>query len=153
MKRNNKLIREQLDKTLTVLRPLLDIQIPQKGWIRAIRNAIGMSGRQLADRLGVTKQNASLIESREIAGTATIKTLRNTAEALDCIFVYGFIPKTSLEEIIRGQAKKVASTRLARASHTMSLEDQSLNTIENKTVLEDMTNELADELPKYLWDE
>jgi len=98
-------------------------------------------------------KNASLIESREIAGTATIKTLRNTAEALDCIFVYGFIPRTSLEETIRGQAKKVASTRLARASHTMSLEDQSLNTIENKTVLEDMTNELADELPKYLWDE
>lgn len=153
MKRNRKLIRAQLEKTLTMLRPLLDTPIPLKGWIRAIRNALGMSGRQLADRLGVTKQSASLIESREIAGTATIKTLRNTAEALDCIFIYGFIPKISLEETVRDQAKKVASARLARASHTMSLENQSLNKIENRAVLEDMINELTDELPKYLWDE
>ena len=152
MKRNSKLVRAQLDKTLTVFRPLLDTPIPPKGWIRAIRNAIGMSGRQLACRLGVTKQSASLIESREIAGTATIKTLRNTAEALDCIFIYGFIPRISLEETVRDQAKRVASSRLARASHTMSLEDQSLDITENKTVLEDMTNELVDELPKYLWD-
>ena len=153
MKRNSKLVRAQLDKALTGLRPLLDTQIPPKGWIRAIRNAIGMSGRQLADRLGVTKQNASLIESREIAGTATIKTLRNTAEALDCIFVYGFIPRINLEEAVRNQAKKVASTRLARASHSMGLEGQSLDITENKKVLEDMINELTDELPKYLWDE
>ncbi|MDP8227029.1 MAG: mobile mystery protein A [Candidatus Celaenobacter polaris] len=153
MKRNSKLVRAQLDQTLSVLRPLLDTPIPLKGWIRAIRNAIGMSGRQLADRLGVTKQSASLIERREIAGTATIKTLRNTAEALDCIFIYGFIPKISLEETVRDQAKKVASARLARASHTMSLENQSLNKIENRAVLEDMINELTDELPKYLWDE
>ncbi len=152
MKRNSKLVRAQLDKTLNMLRPLLDTTIPPKGWIRAIRNALGMSGRQLADRLGVTKQSASLIESREIAGTATIKTLRNTAEALDCIFVYGFIPRISLEETVRDQAKRVASDHLSRASHTMSLEDQSLNIIENKTVLEDMINELTDELPKYLWD-
>ncbi len=153
MKRNSKLVRAQLDQTLTMLRPLLGTPIPLKGWIRAIRNAIGMSGRQLANRLCVTKQSASLIESREIAGTATIKTLRNTAEALDCIFIYGFIPRISLEEMVRDQAKKVASARLARASHTMNLENQSLNKIENQAVLEDMINELTDELPKYLWDE
>ncbi|MDP8287216.1 MAG: mobile mystery protein A [Candidatus Electryonea clarkiae] len=153
MKRNSKLVRAQLDKTLAILHPLRDTPVPLKGWIRAIRNAIGMSGRQLAARLGVTKQSASLIEGREIAGTVTINTMKKTAEAMDCIFVYGFIPRISLEETVRNQAKRVASKRLARASHTMSLENQSINITENKTVLSDLINELLDELPKNLWDE
>lgn len=153
MKTNNKLVREQLQMTLAKFQPLLDISIPPKGWIRAVRNALGMSGRQLAERMGVTKQRASFIEKQEIDSTATLKTMRKTAESLDCVFVYGLVPRKSLEETVRNQAKHVAVKRLARASHTMSLEDQALGKEENKEILSNMIEEIMDELPSNLWDE
>lgn len=152
MKTNNKLVREQLQMTLARFQPLLNISIPPKGWIRAVRNALGMSGRQLSERMGVTKQRASFIEKQEIHGTATLKTMRKTAESLDCVFVYGFVPRKSLEETVRNQAKQVAVKRLARASHTMSLEDQALGKKENKEILSNMIEEIMDELPLNLWD-
>lgn len=148
-----KLVRQQLDTTLGKFRPLLDISTPPKGWIRAIRDALGMSGRQLANRVGVTKQRTALIEKQELTGTATLKTLRRIAESLDCVLVYGFVPRNSLEETIRNRALRVARTRLARASQTMSLEDQALSKQENRKILSDMVDKLVDELPSNLWDE
>ena len=152
MKKNNKLVRDQLQITLEKFQPLLNNSIPSKGWIRAVRNALGMSGRQLAKRLGVTRQRTSFIEKQEIDGTATLKTMRRTAESLDCYFVYGFIPRKSLEETVRDQARKVAYERLAWASHTMSLEDQALSSEENKEILSNMIEEIMNELPSNLWD-
>jgi len=152
MKTNNKLVRKQLQMALAKFQPLLDISKPPKGWIRAVRNALGMSGRQLAERMGVTKQRTSFIEKQEIDSTATLKTMRKTAESLDCVFVYGLVPRKSLEETVRNQAKQVAVKRLARASHTMSLEDQALGEEENKEILSNMIEKILDELPSNLWD-
>ncbi len=153
MKSRNKLIREQLQATLSGFQALRNAPIPSKGWIRAIRDALGMSARQLALRAGVTKQRVSFIERQELDGSATLKTMRKTAEALDSVFVYGFVPRTSLEQTVRRQAELVASKRLAQASHTMSLEAQSLRAKENREILSDMTEELVNMLPKNLWDE
>ena len=117
-----KLIREQLDASLQRLRPILNVTAPPKGWIRAIRDALGMTAKQLANRLDVAQQAVARIEKEESAGSVTIKTMRRIAECLDCVFVYGFVPRTSLEETVARQAKKVAAQRLAQASQTMSLE-------------------------------
>ncbi|MCJ7686122.1 MAG: helix-turn-helix domain-containing protein, partial [Desulfobacteraceae bacterium] len=70
-----KLIREQLDASLQRLSPLLDVTAPPKGWIRAIRDALGMTARQLANRLGVAQQAVARIEKEELAGSVTIKTI------------------------------------------------------------------------------
>lgn len=153
MKTNTKLVREQLQTTLANFQPLLDISIPSKGWIRAVRSALGMSGRQLAERIGVTKQRTSFIEKQEINGAATLKTMRKTAEALECVFVYGLVPRKSLEETIRNRAKQVATKRLALASHTMGLEDQALGKKENKEILSNMIEDIMNALPSNLWDE
>lgn len=152
MKTNKKLMIKQLQASLSAFQPLRNTGIPPKGWIRAIRTVLGMSGRQLAERMGVTKQRASDIERHEMDGSATIKTMRRNAEALDCFFVYGFVPKTSLEETIRDRANLVATKRLAQASHTMALEAQSLSTDENKQVLSEMVDDLVDKVPSNLWD-
>jgi len=153
MKTNNRLVREQLQIALARFQPLLDTPIPFKGWIRAIRNALGMSGRQLAARMGVTKQRVSFIEKQEIDSTATLRTMQKAAESLDCVFVYGFVPRKSLEETVRNQARQVAVKRLARASHSMSLEGQALDREENSGILSSMTEEIVDGLPLSLWDE
>jgi predicted DNA-binding mobile mystery protein A len=153
MKTKGKLVRQQLDATLKRLRPLLNVSMPPKGWIRAIRDALEMNGRQFADLLGVTRQRTDQIENEELAGSATLKAMRRIAECLDCVFVYGFVPRTTLERALRDQARRVAERRLARASQTMSLENQAVSARENKQALSHMIEELVDSPPSDLWDE
>ncbi len=152
MKNKKKLIREQLDSKLQMFEPLKNISPPIKGWVCAIKDALGMNGRQLADRMGEHRSRTKQIEQQELIGSVTIKTMRRTAEALDCAFVYGFIPKTSLEETLRAQAKQVAAKRLAEANQTMALEAQSIHEDENQKVLTEMVEELVRNSPSNLWD-
>jgi predicted DNA-binding mobile mystery protein A len=152
MKTKTRLIRDQLEISLSKFKPLQSAPIPVRGWIRAIRDGLGMSGRQLAHRLGLSRQRTAFIEKQELDGSATLKTMHRVAEALDCVFVYGFIPKTGLEETVRRQARHYAARQLDRAHHTMSLEAQSLGQQENRAVLEDMMRELMDKPPKNFWD-
>ena len=146
-----KLIREQLDASLHRLSPLLDATAPPKGWIRAIRDALGMTAKQLANRLGIAQQAVARIEKEEPAGSVTIKTMRRIADCLDCVFVYGFVPRKSLEETVARQVKKVAAQRLAQASQTMSLENQALSMKENEQALSDLVDELIRKPPSNLW--
>jgi len=146
-----KLIRKQLDASLQRFSPLLDVTAPPKGWIRAIRDALGMTAKQLANRLGVAQQAVARIEKEELDGSVTIKTMRRIAERLDCVFVYGFVPRTSLEETVTRQAKQVALMRLARASQTMSLENQALSRRENEEALTDLVDELIRAPSSTLW--
>jgi predicted DNA-binding mobile mystery protein A len=147
-----KLMREQLDASLKRFSPLLTVSAPPKGWIRAIRDALGMTAKQLAGRLDVAQQAVARIEKEEPAGSVTIKTMRRIAESLDCVFVYGFVPRTSLEETVARQAQKVAIQRLTQASQTMSLENQSLSRVENEQALSHLVDELIRTLPSTLWD-
>jgi predicted DNA-binding mobile mystery protein A len=146
-----KLIREQLDASLQRLSPLFNVTAPPKGWIRAIRDALGMTAKQLANRLGVAQQAVARIEKEELAGSVTIKTMRRIAECLDCVFVYGFVPRTSLEETVARQAKQVATQRLTQASQTMSLENQALSRSDNEQALSNLVDELIRTLPSTLW--
>jgi predicted DNA-binding mobile mystery protein A len=91
------------------------------------------------------------IEKEELSGSVTIKTMRRIAERLDCVFVYGFVPRTSLEETISRQAKKVAARRIAQASQTMSLENQALSRRESEQALSDLVDELIRTFPSDLW--
>lgn len=147
------LAREQLDKTLRQFIPLRAVRPPVKGWIRAIRDALGMTGQQLARRLKVNKQRISRIEQDEKLGNITLKTLRSVAEALDCEFVYGFVPGDSLEETVRSQAQSVAARRMAHSNQTMRLEKQELSEEEKEKTFENLVTDITSTMPKSLWDE
>ncbi|MCF4120547.1 mobile mystery protein A [Antribacter sp. KLBMP9083] len=97
---------------------------PAGGWVRAIRSALGMSTTDLARRLGVTPVAVRKLEASERAGTARLDTLARAADAMGCDLVYAFVPRASLEEIVRDQAEKVAAEQLRRVETTMALEDQ-----------------------------
>ncbi|MHC4952000.1 MAG: mobile mystery protein A, partial [Planctomycetota bacterium] len=104
--RHKKLTLRQLDAVLKAFKPLKTQTIPQKGWVRAIRDALGMSARQLASRMDVKQQRIVRIEQDEKQGRVTVNTLRKVAEAMECEFVYGFVPKESLEQTVRDQARR-----------------------------------------------
>jgi predicted DNA-binding mobile mystery protein A len=143
---------EQLDTGLIRFAPLREVPPPRNGWIRAIRDALGMSGRQLGSRLGVSKMRVADMEQAEVAGATSLKTLRRAAEAMDCVLVYALVPKNSLKETLRKQARHKARQVTARASHTMGLEDQALTREESGKALEIATESLLAKMPKTLWD-
>lgn len=149
---HKKLILEQLDATLKRFSALKAVNPPPKGWIRAIRDALGLSTRQLGDRLGVNKSRITRIEQDEVGGSVTLKTMRRVADALDCVLVYGFVPRKTLEDILRNQAMQVAKKRMSRVAHTMFLEDQGLSEGEQKKAFETAVDELIRTRPKSLWE-
>ena len=114
--KQRKLARRQLDETLNHLRPLTRIPMPGRGWVRAIRETLGMTGEQLSRRLGTNKQRVSRIEQDEAKGRLTLTTLRRVAEALDCTLVYALVPRQSLEQTIQKQAGLLAHRRLQRSN-------------------------------------
>ena len=99
---------------------------PARGWLCAVREALGMSGRQFARRLDVSAPWITALEKKELTGPVTINTMRQAAETLDCVFVYAVIPRESLADIVRRRAEVLAGKRLARVSHSMLLEAQQL---------------------------
>jgi len=119
------LSRKQLERRLAPLRNLT-LVAPPKGWIKAIRESLGMTARQLASRMGVAPSRIPVIEKAEVAGATTVRTLRQAAAAMNCAFVYAFVPIEPLDDILRERAMQKARKDLARLDHTMRLEDQAL---------------------------
>lgn len=144
---------QQLDRQLAALDALSWSQ-PRGGWIREIREALGMNARQLAERIGVSQPSVVHMERSEAAGTIELSTLKRAAEALNCRVIYALVPADgSLESALRQQAERAAESLLARVEHTMALEAQG-NAPEARNALRD---ELAAELlrtrNRSLWDE
>lgn len=147
-----RLILEQMTESTERLRPLRDSGVPVKGWIRAIREALGMSGTQFARRLSVSGSRVVTLEKAELDGGVTIRSMRKAAEALDCVFVYGVVPRSNLEEAIRLQAQIVARQRLKRSGHTMLLEGQQLSEEAMRKAFDATVEELIRTMPTDLWD-
>jgi predicted DNA-binding mobile mystery protein A len=150
--RQLKLVRKQLDSTLIkyFAKPAITNR-PIKGWIRAIRDALGMNMRQLAQRMGVSQSRIAKIEEDELSGALTIKTLERVAEQIDCKFVYGFAPKSKLELAVKKQAICIAQERMNNVAHHMLLESQNLDRYHTKVAFDNMVEEIL-ESPSKLWD-
>ncbi|WEX75734.1 mobile mystery protein A [Sinorhizobium numidicum] len=125
MKSNTrKRARLRLDERLQSLQPIDRFRAPPRGWVRALRDALGMTGVQLGARIGIRPQTVETIEKSEAAGTIQLNTLRRAAEALDCTLVYALVPNSSLQAVIEARARKIAIRELQRVAHTMRLEAQ-----------------------------
>jgi predicted DNA-binding mobile mystery protein A len=142
-----------LDKRFGALRPLAKSTRPPKGWLRAIRDALGMTTSQFGRRLGVSQPRIVELEQSEVSGGVTLHTLQRAAEALGCRLVYALVPDRPLAETVRERAEFVAQQRQAAVEHTMRLEDQS---VKDKTASNDLRRQFIEELlrrPARLWDE
>jgi len=118
--------RASLDARLAPLGPAQRYRAPHSGWVRAIRDALGMSAADLGRRMRITGPAVSALERSERDGTAGLNTLRRAAEAMDCTFVYAFIPNHGLDETVHRQAIEVARGQLVHVRNTMALEDQAV---------------------------
>ncbi len=144
---------QQLNSKMLAYASLQKVTPPPTGWIKAIRNAIGMSMLQLGNRLSITKQSVQDIERREKDGSVTIKALREAARVLDMQLVYGFVPNDgSLELLIERKAKELATQIVMRTNNTMKLEDQENTKQRIEKAIQERTTIIKTEMPKTLWD-
>jgi predicted DNA-binding mobile mystery protein A len=149
---NSNLIVHQLDAKMKPFEPLREA-MPATGWVSLIRRTLNMSLQQLGNKMSITAQSISDIEKREKEGTVKLKTLRETAEALDMVLVYGFIPKDgSLEKLIERKAYEMAQKIVNRTSTTMKLEDQGNSEERIQQAIAELAEEINREMPKSLWD-
>jgi predicted DNA-binding mobile mystery protein A len=149
---NPALARKHLEQRLAPLRQADSLSRPPRGWIRAIRDALGMTGTQLAGRIGVDQSRIPRLEKAEADGAITLKTLRHVAEGLGCTVVYALVPNEALDEVLRERAGEIADRQLARVHHTMKLENQALGAKDLQTERERLVNALMAGNPRRLWD-
>lgn len=141
----------QLDSALRTMRELGSRPVPRGGWIRTIREALGMSLRQLAGRAGLSKTATASIERNEERGVARLESLRRLAEAMDCELVYAIVPRTSLDEVIRTRARQAAERMVGRVADSMELEAQATSHPEREQLVSELVERLRAN-PSELWD-
>src|ERR1022692_3606191 len=116
--------RELLDGHFDEWQQLRGLARPPRGWVRAIREALGMSAAVLATRLGTTAGAVTRLEQSEAADRIRLDTLRRAADALGCDLVYLLVPRRPLTAVVRERARELARGQLAAVAQTMLLEDQ-----------------------------
>lgn len=129
--------RRALDRRLSHLPPTAAFTPPARGWIRAVRNALGMSAADLAARLQVTAASVSDIERSEHNHRIRLDTLERAAQAMGCELVYALIPHESLTELVQQQARGRVGQQVHAVSRAMDLEAQGTQ-VDDEVVREEM---------------
>jgi predicted DNA-binding mobile mystery protein A len=143
-----------LDKRFAALRPFVrQSATPPKGWLRAIRDALGMTTAQFGKRLGVSQPRIVELEQSEANGNVTLNTLQHAAEALGCRVVYAIIPERALADTVRERADLVAARLTGAVAQSMRLEDQEVTDKDASGELHRREVERLLRRPARLWDE
>ena len=124
---------KQLERALEAFSAAKDSSRPQKGWLRAIREATGISLRLMATRMKKTPTLAAKLEKSEAEYRITLGSLRDAADALGCQLVYALVPKSgSIHDLVEQGARIKAAENVRAVEHSMALEDQAVGGIEDK---------------------
>ncbi|MCA1798656.1 MAG: mobile mystery protein A [Xanthomonadaceae bacterium] len=145
--------RRRLDQRLRLVDAEDAFACPAGGWIKAIREALGMTAAQLAVRLGVTQSRVSVMEKAELRGSLTLDSLERAAQALDCRLVYVLVPRKPLSELVAERSLIVARRRLQSASHNMVLEAQGVDPEEGEAQVQALAQQLATTAGSALWED
>jgi predicted DNA-binding mobile mystery protein A len=141
--------RHGLDRRFAELPPSASFAPPVRGWIKAIREALGMTTAQLAKRMTLTQPTIVAMERSEVEEKIQLATLKRVAVALDCKLVYALVPNQPLETMVQDQARKVARRRLRSTDHTMLLENQQTKPADLEAQIDAYVQDVN---PRTLWD-
>lgn len=144
--------RRQLDKRLGQI-AVGDLSRPPRGWVKAIREALGMTTAQLAKRLNVSQPRVVALEQAEAKRAITLDSLERAAQALDCQLVYALVPRKPLDALVEERATRLAGRRLEASLHTMALEAQALDASDAEEQRKRLILKLIEKAGSELWDE
>lgn len=143
---------QQVESVLQAFRGVHEARIPRGGWVRAIRTALGMTNRQLAQRVGRKPNTVLDLQAREAAQTIQLNSLRELAEAMDCELVYAIVPRKPLATMLEERARALAERTVRRTGHSMALERQGLGVREQESAFEREVERLLSGSPRKLWE-
>jgi predicted DNA-binding mobile mystery protein A len=96
---------------------------PVGGWLKAVRQASGLSLKSVAGELKLSPQAIHQLEKSEAAGTISIKQLSAVSGTMGCDVVYALVPR-------RGTFVDLSNPggpeELRAANHSMALEGQAV---------------------------
>lgn len=116
---------KQLSQSLAPFADAKPVARPVRGWLRAVREALGMSLEQVGRATRTTKQRIQRFEKSEAEDRITLRNLRRIAEAMGCELVYAIVPKSgTITELAERRARNEATKRVLSVEHTMALEGQ-----------------------------
>jgi predicted DNA-binding mobile mystery protein A len=102
-------LRRDLDESLLPFRLVRKRKgKPKHGWVRGIREAVGIPVEELAQRMGVCRWEIRRLEMAEEDSRIQLGTLRRAAEGLGCELVYALVPK---EGALEGMAAAQTQVR------------------------------------------
>jgi predicted DNA-binding mobile mystery protein A len=144
--------RRQLDREIVGLATRPSV-VPAGGWIAAVRQALGMTGAQLARRMAITQPSLLELERAESAGRITLNRLGRAAQAMDCHVVYAVVPNnTNFEGLMNKRAESVASIVVGMVADSMALESQDIDAMEQDARIAELKVDLL-RSPRTLWTE
>lgn len=122
----------QLTTSLAAFQSTKQVPRPKSGWLRAVREALGISQKQIAKATQLAQQNIAAFERAESRDRITLQNLRRVAEAMGCELVYAIVPKSgTIQDLAESRARAEASKRVRAVHHTMVLEDQASGDVED----------------------
>jgi predicted DNA-binding mobile mystery protein A len=120
----------QLTRSLSAFEAAKQETRPQRGWLRAIREGLGLSLENVGKRLGQSRRRIQEFEKAEAEDRITLDSLRRVAAALDCELVYAIIPKSgTITELAERRARAQATEDVLDVEHTMALENQATGNV------------------------
>lgn len=97
--------RAELARTSRAFPRMAAEAIPRRGWVRGIRDALGISQSQLAARAGVSRATVQQMERAEARRRITLASLDRLAQAMGCQVAFAIVPKGgTLDDVRRRQA-------------------------------------------------
>jgi predicted DNA-binding mobile mystery protein A len=116
---------KQLAVTLDNFRDAKQTARPVRGWLRAVREALGVSQQEVATGAKVKRQSIIGFEKAEAGDRITLRNLRRVADAMGCELIYAIVPKSgSIQELAEQRTRSEATKRVLSVEHTMALEGQ-----------------------------
>ena len=118
--------------------------------IKNIREALGMTQAQLAERSGLAQSMIAEIErgKRENLGLSTIKKL---AEGLNCQSLVQFLPKKDLSQILDEQSANIARKIVSISSGSAAIEMQPPSRGAMDRQIAELQKELLEKHRSALW--
>ena len=126
---------------------MADVVTPEKGWIAAMRYALGMSADQVAARKGVSRNAVYQAERSEQEGSVSLKQMERLATAMGGTFVYAIIPNEPIAALKYKQA-------ILNARH-MANETPNFNALtadEQQDWLDDTAAQQLHDMPPDFWE-
>lgn len=142
----------QLDEVLAHFTPLRHRPPPPNGWAKTIREALGISVRQMSRRAGLSRTSITSAEAGEARGTVQFDTLQGLADALDCDLVYALVPRTSLAKTLEAQARRKAVDLVGRVADSMKLEAQGVADEASERQVRELAATILRDRGRHYWD-